>query len=182
MILVTSNEGKFREYESMFLEHGMKVKVAFFSYPEEQLDSIEKVAERSACYLQGIMKEDFFIDDSGLFIESLGGFPGVYSSYVNRTIGNDGILKLMSNVEDRRARFRTCIAYYDGEMHLFTGEVSGQIAYKGKGENGFGFDPIFIPSGYTNTYAEMSLQEKSSISHRSRAAKEFIAFLKKKEI
>ncbi len=180
-MLVTSNRGKYEEYRMMFEAEGIGLELNMMSYPEEQLDSIEKVAERSAYYLTGIVGPDFFIDDSGLFIESLGGFPGVYSSYVKRTIGNEGILKLMKGVENRKAEFRTCIAFYNGKLNLFTGRVSGSISEEQRGKGGFGFDPIFIPDGLDRTYAEMTTAEKNSISHRAVAARNFLLFLKNKD-
>lgn len=182
MIFVTSNKGKFREYESMLIEYGISVDLIQTTYPEEQLDDIEKVVERSSYYLQGIISDEFFIDDSGLFIKSLNNFPGVYSSYVKKTIGNPGILRLMEGVSNRDATFKTCIAYYDGSLHLFTGVMEGRIALEEKGRDGFGYDPIFIPRGDIRTYAEMPIEEKNQISHRGKATIEFIRYLKKKEI
>ncbi len=166
----------------MLEKAGMELDLNLMKYPEEQLDAIEEVAERSALYLREILKTDFFIDDSGLFIDALGGFPGVYSSYVQKTIGNSGILQLMRGRENRRAQFRTCVAYFDGTLHLFTGVAGGSIAVEDRGSRGFGFDPIFIPEGHVETYAEMTQEQKNSISHRSKAAKAFLDFLKKKKI
>ncbi|MEM3256906.1 MAG: XTP/dITP diphosphatase [Thermoplasmatales archaeon] len=181
MIFVTSNMGKYEEYKSVFRENGIDLELRLMSYPEEQLSSIEEVARRSLCYLTGIIKEDFFIDDSGIFINATNGFPGVYSSYVSKTIGNEGILKLMHGVKDRSAQFITCIAYYDGDVHIFLGVKKGRISETARGSNGFGFDPIFIPEGSEKTYAEMSLKEKNLISHRSAAVSLFIDFIKKKD-
>jgi XTP/dITP diphosphohydrolase len=180
--VVTSNLGKYAEYKEILERAGIRLELIHMSYPEEQLESIEEVAEHSAYYLKGVVETDFFIDDSGLFIDSLGGFPGVYSSYVNKTIGNSGIIDLMKGKRDRRAEFRTCIAYYDVTLHLFTGKTRGSISEESKGKNGFGFDPIFVPDGLTATYAEMTLEEKDSISHRSKATVAFLEFLKKKAI
>jgi XTP/dITP diphosphohydrolase len=182
MIIVTSNRGKYAEYSEILSRAGVKLELMLMSYPEEQLDMLEEVAEKSANYLRGILKTDFFIDDSGIFIEELKGFPGVYSSYANRTIGNRGILRLMENAKDRNAEFSTCIAYYDGNMNLFVGKTRGTISTEERGRNGFGFDPIFIPEGHEETYAEMSLEMKDSLSHRSKAANSFLEYLKKKEI
>ena len=181
MIIVTSNKGKYREYKEILGGH-FNLKLILMRYPEEQLDTIEKVAERSVYYLSGIVNGDFFIDDSGLFIEAFKGFPGVYSSYVNKTLGNEGILRLMEGVSNRTAEFRTCIAYYDGKLNIFTGKVQGTISETARGKNGFGFDPIFIPSGHKLTYAEMALEKKNSLSHRYRAGKAFLKFLTKKAI
>lgn len=182
MIIVTSNRGKYAEYKQLFDEAGIDLELMLIGYPEEQLDSLEEVAERSACYLKGIIKSAFFLEDSGLFISALGGFPGVYSSYINRTLGNDGILKLMKDHSNRKAEFRTCIAYYDGITNLLTESTKGSIAFEKRGRNGFGFDPIFTPEDYRETYAEMSLEEKNAVSHRSKAASSLLQFLKKKKI
>lgn len=182
MIIVTSNKGKYDEFKQMMEQNGIALNLVLMSYPEEQLDTIEEVAERSLCYLKGIIKDDFFIDDSGLFIEELKGFPGVYSSYVKRTLDNEGILRLMDSRINRKAEFKTCIAYYDGHLNLFTGVTRGSIAKEMKGKRGFGFDPIFIPEGRKKTYAEMTLEEKNSISHRSKATLQFLNYLKKKKI
>jgi len=181
VILVTSNQGKFAEYSRIFREAGMEIELKLMSYPEEQLSTLEEVAKRSVCYLTGIIEDNFFIDDSGIFIDALKGFPGVYSSYVSKTIGNEGILKLMQGEKNRRARFETCIAYYDGKINTFLGIKNGKISDSPRGTNGFGFDPIFIPDGSTQTYAEMSLEEKNMISHRYLAISSFMEFLKKKD-
>lgn len=182
MMIVTSNLGKYREYQEMFMMNGLEIEHYKLKYPEEQLEVLEEVARRSVYYLTGIIRNEFFIDDSGLFIESLGGFPGVYSSYVQSTIGNSGVLKLMEGISDRRARFRTAIAYYDGDVHIFSGETSGVITFEMKGKNGFGYDPIFRPDGRTKTYAEMTVEEKNEVSHRSIAAAQLVNFIKKKKI
>lgn len=182
MKLVTSNRGKYAEYKAIMDSVGVEMELLLMSYPEEQLDTIEEVAERSANYLKGVVAGDFFIDDSGLFIESLGGFPGVYSSYVNRTLGNRGVLKLMEGDKNRNAEFRTCIVYYNGELKLFSGKTSGKISDMMRGSNGFGFDPIFIPNQQDKTYAEMTTEGKNSVSHRSKATMAFLEFLKKKTI
>ncbi len=182
MMLVTSNKGKFAEYNLIFKENGIELEHFNLKYPEEQLENLEDVARRSVCYLTGIIKEKFFIDDSGIFIDALNGFPGVYSSYVQATLGNKGILKLMDGIENRRAVFRTSIAFYDGEIHFFNGEVEGIISYMERGNKGFGYDPIFIPNGERRTYAEMETAEKNMISHRGIATLKLINFIKKKEI
>lgn len=181
-MIVTSNKGKFLEYYQLFKENGLEVKHYNLKYPEEQLDSLDEVARRSLCYLTGIIKEEFFIDDSGIFIDSLNGFPGVYSSYIQSTIGNQGILKLMRNETNRNALFKTSIAYYDGDIHIFNGQTIGSISLEERGRNGFGYDPIFIPYGEEMTYAEMDIIKKNTISHRYKAATELINFLKKKKI
>ena len=143
---------------------------------EVQSDMLEEVvlfAARSAGLPGSI------VEDSGLFVSSLNGFPGPYSSYVYSTIGDAGLLRLMEGVEDRRAYFESAIAYTDarGNIRVFTGRVYGVIAEEPVGSGGFGFDPIFIPAGYSKTFAEMGLEEKSWISHRGIAISRLLRWL-----
>lgn len=123
--------------------------------------------------------EAIVIDDSGLFVHALGGFPGVYSSYVLRTIGMNGILRLLDGREDRTAHFECCIgASIGGRRFTVSGSSQGSIAAAPSGKGGFGFDPIFVPSGYDRTFAEISITEKNGISHRGRAIQAFAAELR----
>ncbi|WP_461863091.1 XTP/dITP diphosphatase [Thermococcus sp.] len=178
MIFVTSNRGKVREAERYFSPMGVKIIQMKVEYPEIQADSLEEVAEFGIRWLKDRLDAPFFLDDSGLFIEALKGFPGVYSAYVYRTLGNDGILKLLEGVENRRAHFKSVVAYYDGELHIFTGKTEGRIIHDKRGRGGFGFDPIFQPEGFTKTFAEMTTEEKNRISHRGKAFRAFSEWLK----
>jgi XTP/dITP diphosphohydrolase len=116
------------------------------------------------------------IDDSGLFVDSLGGFPGVYSSYVFKTLGCEGILRLMEGVEDRSARFECCIGFMapGGEPFIAKGVARGSIAREMSGSGGFGYDPIFVHEGHTQTYAQLDIGDKNRLSHRGRAMELFI--------
>jgi len=116
------------------------------------------------------------IDDSGLFVDALKGFPGVYSSYVFKTVGCDGILSLMRGVEDRRARFECCIGFMapGGEPFIAKAVAEGTISQEKMGAGGFGYDPVFIPQGYTRSYAQIDLPEKNRISHRGKAMEIFL--------
>lgn len=122
-------------------------------------------------------------EDSGLEVSALSGRPGIYSARYAGQHGNDkaNIEKLMSelkNTEDRSARFITVIAVYDGNKVLyFEGEIKGKIADNAVGTGGFGYDPIFIPEGYSKTFAEFSSSEKNEISHRARAVRRLAEFL-----
>jgi len=111
------------------------------------------------------------IDDSGLFVDCLKGFPGVYSSYVFGTLGCGGILRLMNDVKERGAHFECCIGCIleSGESFVVCEKAEGRIGLEEKGTGGFGFDPIFIPEGGTRTFAEMTIEEKNPISHRGKA-------------
>ncbi|MDO5844486.1 MAG: XTP/dITP diphosphatase [Methanocorpusculum sp.] len=167
--VVTGNKNKAAEVAAFF--NGVE-EVAHISFEtiEPQSDSVSEVAEEKARQAYSALKRPLIVDDTGLFIEALKGFPGVYAAYVLDTVGNSGILKLMENVseENRKAYFMTSIAFADEDgIHTFEGRVDGTIACKPRGDLGFGYDPIFEVSG--KTLAEMDMSEKNSISHRARA-------------
>ena len=173
---VTSNEGKFREVKEIGKKYGIEIDWIRREYLEPQGSDLEEIAKISAKLLAEEIREPFFLEDSGLFIEALKGFPGPYSSYVFKTIGNEGILKLMNGVEDRRAYFLAVIAFWDGEKVLtFKGRVDGRIATEMRGDKGFGFDPVFEYNG--KTFAEMG-EEKNEVSHRRKALESFFEYLK----
>ena len=137
---------------------------------EIQSDSLEKVAFHKALDAFLLCSKPIIIEDDGLFINSLKGFPGPYSSFVFKTIGNEGILKLLKS--KRSATFQSVIAYCEqkDDVQLFNASVSGQIPQKPAGKK-WGYDPIFIPEGQTKTYAQ--LEEKNLVSHRYLAIKKF---------
>ena len=176
---ITSNSGKVREAVEYLRPLGVKVVQRNFPYPEIQADDLEEVARYGVEWLKERVEGQFFIEDSGLFVDALKGFPGVYSAYVYRTLGYLGILKLMRGIKERDAEFKSVIAYWDGELHIFKGEVRGQITEEPRGTGGFGFDPIFKPHGFSETFAEMSVEDKNRISHRGRALRRFHEWLKK---
>lgn len=178
LAFITSNPGKVEEARKYFEPLGIEVNQVRVDYPEIQADTLEEVAEYGARWLAGRINGRFFLDDSGLFIEALGGFPGVYSAYVYKTLGIDGILKLLEGVAGRGAYFKSVVAYWDGELHLFSGRVEGEITTERHGSGGFGFDPVFKPTGFGRTFAEMTTEEKNEISHRGRALKAFSEWLK----
>ncbi len=173
ILFITSNKGKFEEARSIGKRFGFDIEWLKKEYEEVQGEDLEDIAKKSAELLAAQIKEPFFIEDSGLFVDALKGFPGPYSSYVFKTIGNDGILKLMENLDNRRAKFVAVIAYFDGKaVRTFKGEVNGEIAREKRGEKGFGYDPIFEYKG--RTFAEMG-EEKNEVSHRRRAMENFFS-------
>ena len=123
-------------------------------------------------------------DDTGLEVDALNGAPGVYSArYAGENVTyDDNVDKLLRELEgksDRKARFRTVIAFLDGnEDPVFEGVCEGIITTQRKGEKGFGYDPVFHPEGYDQTFAELSAEEKNRISHRGRALQKFLRYLK----
>lgn len=176
--LVTTNDGKFREFASGLSLAGVELERVNRQYPEIQANSLEDVVLFGAEWLRGGIDCDFLIDDSGLFIDSLGGFPGVYSSFVERTIGLSGILRLLQGHQDRKATFKTVLGLcIDGTVKTISGECRGHIATEARGSGGFGYDPIFVPEGESRTFAEMGTEEKNAISHRGVALIKLRKFL-----
>lgn len=175
---VTTNEGKFKEVFDKFLEHGIRIERLDRGYPEIQADSLEKIVRFGATVLDDQVQGDYLVDDSGLSVDALSGFPGPYSSYVYKRIGTAGILKLLAGGKNRGASFETALLVRrKGEHVTFRGEVRGTIAEGERGKGGFGFDSIFVPEGEARTFAEMTLNEKNLHSHRARAVDALIAFL-----
>ena len=154
--------------------------------PENQ-PTLEGNASEKSHYLRARTGLDCFADDTGLEVEALDGAPGVYSAryageHVSYADNNALLLKNLDGKSNRRARFRTVISLIvDGREHLFEGTVEGVIAAEPHGDGGFGYDPLFIPDGYTTTFAEMSPGAKNGISHRGRAVAKLAAFLRGEE-
>jgi len=168
---ITSNKGKVAEASARLAPLGYMVVQKNLGYPEIQADSLQEVAWFGIDYVRTRLRTTFFLEDSGLFIASLAGFPGVYSKYVYQTIGLQGVLRLLETKPDRSAVFRSVIAYAQPgqDPEVFVGECVGTIAKDARGTGGFGYDPIFIPQGWTKTFAEVSPQEKNTVSHRGKA-------------
>ena len=169
---VTTNAGKMREARQLF-EEDFDIEQVDMTYPELQEDDLSKIAAYGAKYCAEQLRKEVIVEDSGLFIDALKGFPGPYSSYVQHTVGNEGILKLMEGVEGRRAEFRSVVGYCEPgkEPMTFTGIWWGNILTEETGTNGFGYDPIFsyrkFPAG------EMTVEQKNEISHRRRSLIQF---------
>ncbi|WP_393971049.1 XTP/dITP diphosphatase [Oxyplasma meridianum] len=176
---VTSNRNKFQEVKEMMEANKIDIDWIELQYEEIQADSTGEISRDSCTKIARKVDGKFFLEDTGLFIDPLNGFPGPYSSYVQKTIGNKGILRLLHN-NGRDATFLTVVSYWDGAGIIqFSGELRGKISYTERGSNGFGYDPIFIPEGYEKSLAEMTIPEKNAISHRSIAVQKFIDHLKK---
>ena len=177
----TSNPHKFDEAKEIFKRYGIELEQIPETYREIQADSLEEVVKDALKTIENIGR-GVFIEDAGLFIKALNGFPGVYSSYIENTIGNDGILKLMEDVDDRSAVFMSVVGFKgfkgfkDFDAMIFKGEVKGEIAFESRGTEGFGYDPIFIPEGYKKTFAE-DFELKTRISHRRRAIEKLARFI-----
>lgn len=180
VFFATGNIHKFNEVRSILSQHGLAVGMLRLKGDEIQSESIKEIAEKSVKNAYARCNLPIFVEDAGLFIDALGGFPGPYAAYVYHTIHNGGILKLVENNADRHARFQSVIAYCDQQSgcqpKCFIGEVNGEITTierKEQGKSGFGFDPIFQPEGSAKTFAEMTIEEKNEYSHRAKAIRKF---------
>lgn len=147
--------------------------------------TFQENAQQKTDYLRSRFHVDCFGDDSGLEVDALNGEPGVYSARYSGSRDMeqniDLVLSKLGDSSNRTARFKTVISLFlQGEQHFFEGSVEGRIIDQRIGTEGFGYDPIFIPDGYTQTFAEMSLAEKNKISHRAKAIAKLVAFLKEK--
>lgn len=174
LTVVTSNVHKAGEVAAFFTGIA-EVEHVSLEIPEYRYPAVRDIAEEKARYAYEILRRPLIVDDTGFFIDALHGFPGPNAAYVFETIGNQGILKLMDGVADRRAHFETVIAYASAEgIRSFQGVIEGTIVAP-RGEEGFGYDPIFLYDG--RTLAEIPLDEKSAISHRARGLAAFRAWL-----
>lgn len=152
---------------------------------EETGTTLEENAFIKARYIKEKYGYDCFGDDTGLEVEALNGAPGVYSARYagedhNQAANRKKLLAELAGEKNRKARFRTVIALIlDGKEYMFEGEVKGFIGEEERGTTGFGYDPVFQPEGYDNTFAELGMDVKNNISHRARATKALCEFLKK---
>lgn len=185
VFFATGNIHKFNEVRSILSQYGLAVGMLRLKGDEVQSESLKEIAEKSVKNAYMRCRLPIFVEDAGLFIDALSGFPGPYAAYVYKTVHNSGILKLMENVADRHSMFQSVIAYYDDktpcEPTCFYGEVKGEITLaerKQQGKSGFGFDPIFQPQESDKTFAEMAIEEKNGYSHRARAIRKFAEWYK----
>ena len=175
---VTNNPYKARESSSILRELGIEVEVVQVDIPEIQSDDVVEIAKFRAREAYRLLKRPVIVEDAGLFIDALNGFPGPYSSYAFKTIGINGILKLMRGEKRRAATFKSVVVFHDGRrMRAFLGQVRGRISFEPKGSS-WGFDPIFEPKGLKGlTYAQLSPEVKNKVSHRRKALERLARYL-----
>ena len=186
LIFATSNQNKVLEIQKIlpkkFNIKSLKDLNYFEDIPENET-TIEGNAIFKAKYIYEKFNINVFADDTGLEVEALNGEPGVHSARYAGTTRNSEknikkLLKNLKNINNRNARFKTVIALIiDNKLHIFSGIVEGYILESPKGNNGFGYDPIFCPNGFDKSFAELTLKEKNLISHRSFAMKKLIDFI-----
>lgn len=178
VFFASSNFNKYNEAKKILEIFGIRLGFFKCELEEIQSDSLSQIAQKKVINAFKQCKKPVIIEDDGLFITSLNGFPGPYSSYIFKTIGNNGILKLVKS--NRTANFQSVIAYHDKKKKsiLFKANVYGKISRSPKGR-GWGYDPIFIPNGKNETFAE--LLDKNIISHRYKALKKFANWFENKQ-
>ena len=191
LVFATHNEHKLNEVQRMLPKEITLLtldEIGCFEDIPETSNTIEGNAIQKALYIKEKYGYDTFADDTGLEVAALDNAPGVYSArYAGEAKDNganiDLLLANMKDKQERQAQFKTIFALCLGEdLHTFEGIVRGEITYERKGEGGFGYDAVFLPEGYTDTFAQMSADQKNSISHRGRALQKLTAYLKEVEI
>ena len=175
----TGNIHKFHEARGVLSRFSIATAMLNVDAVEIQDDDIKTIAKTSALDAAHKSGLSVFVEDAGLFIKALNGFPGPYSNYVYRTIGTRGTLKLMERVSQRDAYFQSVVAFCNpnekAEPLCFEGRAYGKLTHEERGEQGFGFDPIFEPVEAKNgeTFAQMTAEEKNRYSHRAQALQKF---------
>ena len=189
LVFATNNKNKILEVQQM-----LPSSIEIISL--ESIGCLEEIPETGKTIEENaIMKADYvtkkygyncFADDTGLEVEALNGEPGVFSARYageqhNSEDNMNKVLNALSNETNRNAQFKTVIALnLNGKQHLFTGIAKGEITLEKRGNQGFGYDPIFKPEGFDVTFAQLSLEEKGAISHRGKATEQLIYYLKTK--
>ena len=186
LVFATNNLNKLKEVQNLIPKDIKLLSLAdigcFEDIPETQ-NTIEGNAIQKAEYIKTHYGFDCFADDTGLEVSALNGEPGVYSARYageqrNANDNMNKILKALENKNDRKAQFKTVIALHlNNKLEVFTGICEGEITKSKQGENGFGYDPIFKPLGYNQTFAEMDLELKNKIGHRGKAIKKLVEYL-----
>lgn len=188
LVFATNNKHKLEELQAILGDHytllSLKDIDCFDEIPEEQ-PTLEGNASQKAFYIYDKFGMNCFADDTGLEIEALNGEPGVFSARYagedkNSEANMNKVLDKLAKINEREARFRTVISLViDGEEKQFEGIVNGEILKEKRGDSGFGYDPIFKPKGFDQSFAEMGLDDKNKISHRGRAVQKLVDYLKK---
>ena len=191
LIIASQNQNKLVEFKKILGD-----KINLFSLSDiglnQEIPENEKTIKKNAIFKAKFVNtqtgKNVFADDTGLEIDSLNGEPGVYSARYSGVDRNSDknielVLRKLKNKANRNSRFKTIISLIiDGKSVNFEGVVEGKITEEKRGSNGFGYDPIFQPNGYSSTFGEMSLKEKNKISHRSIAINKMVQYLKENNL
>jgi XTP/dITP diphosphohydrolase len=180
VLFATSNRGKLEEARAVLAPFGISVEQYDGKGVEIQADTTSEVAAFSSRRAAAAAGRPVLVEDAGLFVDSLNGFPGPFSSYAFKTLGVEGVVALLRSSQPgkgkaRAARFVSSLAYCEplGDPRLFEGSARGTITSRPRGKKGFGFDPIFLTDGGGKTFGELTLEEKCAVSHRGDALRKF---------
>lgn len=188
LVFATNNSNKIAEVSNLISNQIAIISLKDIGCNEDIVESEDTIIDNAilkANYIKNTYGYDCFADDTGLEVDFLNGRPGVYSKRFAGENSTDELnmgklLECMKESNNRNARFRTVIALnINNQVITFTGVCEGEILKQRKGNNGFGYDPIFLPKGYNNSFGEMSIIEKNEIAHRSKAVKKLINYLSK---
>jgi len=186
IVFATNNQNKIKEVKALIPSSIELLSLEDINCVEdipETSDTIEGNAKQKVLYIKENYGYDCFADDTGLEVETLNGEPGVYSARYagpakDANANMEKLLNALEDKENRNAQFKTVIALeLNGTLKTFTGICKGRIIDQKKGDKGFGYDPIFLPDGYTQTFAELPLSEKNNIGHRGKVVQQLIKFL-----
>ena len=184
VFFATNNVNKFNEAREVLARRRISVGMLRIKSLEIQSESLEEIAQASVTEAFERYRLPMVVEDAGLFVDALNGFPGPYAAYTYKTIGNKGLLKLMETADNRKARFKSVVAFFSSQLKsptCFEGMVKGEIIRKERrasNEMGFGFDPIFKPDNSDKTFAQMNVVEKCMRSHRGVAFRKFAEWYK----
>lgn len=175
LLIATGNPGKVSELEDIL---NYPLQIAVVDIDEVQSMDLKYVSRKKTEAAFKLTNAPVITDDVGVFIEAWNGFPGPFVKYVYTVMTINKLLKSLRNEQNRNVIVRCAVGYHDGvQIHTFMGEVKGKIALEAKGSNGWGFDPIIIPDGENETFAQMENEKKNRISHRGLAFAKFKNFL-----
>ncbi|MCW1297023.1 MAG: RdgB/HAM1 family non-canonical purine NTP pyrophosphatase [Candidatus Parvarchaeota archaeon] len=171
---MTGNKEKFKEASSILEAYGVCLEQVSLDIREVQEIDVEVVTKKKAEEAVKRLRKPVIVEDTALYLRALNGFPGALIDWMLKSIGNNGIIRIVNEFKERKAMAVTCVAFCKpGKKPVtFVGEINGKIAKKAKGK-GFGWDPIFIPTGHKRTFGEMSKKEKNKISMRRIALEKF---------
>jgi len=175
LLLATSSQHKAEQIAAMLDRPVAQIAI---DLPEIQAIAVEAVIEAKAQAAYAHVGQPVLVEDTGLMIHSWQGLPGALIRWFMESVGNEGLCKMLANFPDRSATVVTCIGYFDGERcHTFLGETTGQIVDAPRGSHGFGWDPIFMPDGSDQTFAEVTADRRGTISMRGKAVHALKTFL-----
>lgn len=179
LLFATSNKDKVREFREIL---GYEIAQVELELSEPQAIEVEDVVREKAMQAYRMLNKPVVVEDTGLYVNAWNGFPGALVKWMIKSAGLKGMLNMLKYEKDRSATAKTAIGFYDGKAtHIFSGSVDGTVAEKIMGKSGFGWDPIFIPTGFKESFAELGGKQKNAVSMRSIALSKLKEFMEAKQ-